>query len=281
MCNAYNHPSDCDCGWGGVYHSNMSGYELWNPKAHKGNFVGRKIKDFQFDKSNPRSYTIRNSYCPVCGEEVYFYRSENDGRVFFDELGPPWPKHPCTDSSRFINEEEEFQLKQKEWFDIEYGRLANSPKARSNQKAEPIALKRLSVFRNFTLYQAKEVIGFGETIRFLLDKSYKSLETSLLFMEKINPIDYRIHFFYKKGNEEDYQNSVEVVSLSSSYQDTSSEGTVRFSKLLLHLGRPDVEEVITFLREKLNFIVKGHNVNQIRIPLVVGYWLLDEFRTGN
>jgi hypothetical protein len=29
---------------------------------------------------------------------VYFYQSPYGGRVFFDELGPPWPKHPCTDT---------------------------------------------------------------------------------------------------------------------------------------------------------------------------------------
>jgi hypothetical protein len=31
---------------------------------------------------------------------VFFYRSPYDGRVFFDALGPPWPKHPCTDNPR-------------------------------------------------------------------------------------------------------------------------------------------------------------------------------------
>ncbi|NJO33216.1 MAG: hypothetical protein HC869_08765 [Rhodospirillales bacterium] len=29
---------------------------------------------------------------------MFFYQSPNGGRVFFDELGPPWQKHPCTDS---------------------------------------------------------------------------------------------------------------------------------------------------------------------------------------
>lgn len=32
---------------------------------------------------------------------LLFYRSPFDGRVFFDPpLGPPWPKHWCTDSRR-------------------------------------------------------------------------------------------------------------------------------------------------------------------------------------
>ncbi|MGC4868151.1 DUF1707 SHOCT-like domain-containing protein [Micromonospora sp. DT53] len=28
---------------------------------------------------------------------VYFYANEHGSRVFFDDVGPPWPKHPCTD----------------------------------------------------------------------------------------------------------------------------------------------------------------------------------------
>ncbi len=37
-----------------------------------------------------------NASCPVCGAAVYFYANEYGSRVYFDELGPPWPKHPCT-----------------------------------------------------------------------------------------------------------------------------------------------------------------------------------------
>jgi hypothetical protein len=38
-----------------------------------------------------------NAKCPVCGAGVFFYANEHGSRVFFDDLGPPWPKHPCTD----------------------------------------------------------------------------------------------------------------------------------------------------------------------------------------
>ena len=38
-----------------------------------------------------------NARCPVCGQQVFFYSNQHGSRVFFDELGPPWPKHPCTD----------------------------------------------------------------------------------------------------------------------------------------------------------------------------------------
>ena len=43
------------------------------------------------------SYTLPTT-CPVCGEAVFFM-SGHGGRVFFDELGPPWPKHPCTNDA--------------------------------------------------------------------------------------------------------------------------------------------------------------------------------------
>lgn len=44
------------------------------------------------------SYINPNAICPVCGATVFFYQSPNGGRVFFDALGWPWPKHRCTDN---------------------------------------------------------------------------------------------------------------------------------------------------------------------------------------
>ena len=44
------------------------------------------------------SYVNPNANCPVCGEVVFFYKSPTGGRVFFDALGWPWQKHPCTDN---------------------------------------------------------------------------------------------------------------------------------------------------------------------------------------
>jgi len=38
-----------------------------------------------------------NANCPVCNERVFYYQNESGSRVYFDELGPPWPKHPCMD----------------------------------------------------------------------------------------------------------------------------------------------------------------------------------------
>ncbi|MDH5923682.1 hypothetical protein L8R85_21875 [Vibrio splendidus] len=43
-----------------------------------------------------KAFTVPNATCPKCGASVYYYEHPNGARVFFDSLGPPWPKHPCT-----------------------------------------------------------------------------------------------------------------------------------------------------------------------------------------
>jgi hypothetical protein len=68
-----------------------------------GEYRGRRVapsikaiaENAKFDE--PRSYLNPNAKCPVCGASVFFYQSEDGGRVFFDDVGWPWPKHPCTD----------------------------------------------------------------------------------------------------------------------------------------------------------------------------------------
>lgn len=93
-CNGWNHASDCQCGWGGdtsAYRTYSS--EVWRIAPPDG-------LEWCFDrKPSFDTYTNPNARCPVCGEAVFFYQSPYGGRVFFDELGPPWPKHPCTDNS--------------------------------------------------------------------------------------------------------------------------------------------------------------------------------------
>lgn len=50
--------------------------------------------------SYSRCFVNPNASCPVCGQPVFFYANEHGSRVFFDELGKPWTKHPCTDNGR-------------------------------------------------------------------------------------------------------------------------------------------------------------------------------------
>ncbi len=86
----HNHPPDCPCGWcsGGGGGSRVA-------------LVGTKYIGHRPFVSRPSyaSYTDPNATCPVCGASVFFYQSPYGGRVFFDDLGPPWKKHGCTDNS--------------------------------------------------------------------------------------------------------------------------------------------------------------------------------------
>ncbi len=96
MCNAWNHAPGCTCGWGGdtggggwrdqppspVRYLSVADGKLW-----------QRGQDLTFE-----SFCNPNARCPVCGASVFFVQTMYGGRVFFDDLGPPWPKHPCTDN---------------------------------------------------------------------------------------------------------------------------------------------------------------------------------------
>jgi hypothetical protein len=75
----YNHPSDCLCGW------------CYKEKSTP------KTATFRAAAPAVEAITIPNASCPLCGASVFFYSNEYGSRVFFDSVGPPWPKHPCTD----------------------------------------------------------------------------------------------------------------------------------------------------------------------------------------
>lgn len=96
MCNAHNHPPACSCGWGGVWYGSAHNDAAWlfnrSPPPRK---LGRQKGTFGMLTG---IVTVPNSRCPVCGAAVFYYESPYGGRVFFDTLGPPWPKHPCTDN---------------------------------------------------------------------------------------------------------------------------------------------------------------------------------------
>ena len=87
MCNAWNHPANCRCGFGGEGHT---GRRPQGSVTHRFAYVPVILPAYE-------SYVNPNAKCPVCGAAVFFYQSPDGGRVFFDELGPPWSKHPCTD----------------------------------------------------------------------------------------------------------------------------------------------------------------------------------------
>lgn len=89
----HNHYSDCTCGW------------CVNDGRREVTVSVRRLDAWSLLTRNAvRSvaacFLNPNARCPVCRAPVFFYANEFGSRVFFDDLGPPWPKHPCTDNSR-------------------------------------------------------------------------------------------------------------------------------------------------------------------------------------
>lgn len=89
MCNAWNHPADCTCGWGGEGHLGQSpGFA---------NFAGLHVGWYHDGQGLCWIHSddvCRPTACPRCKRDVYFVR-HNGGSVWFDELGWPWSIHPC------------------------------------------------------------------------------------------------------------------------------------------------------------------------------------------
>jgi hypothetical protein len=97
-CNAWNHDINCSCNFRGG-HGFGGGGRRFSAVA-----VEPALPGWSRSRSGGTvaSYVNTNARCPECGARVIFSRSPYDGRVFFDPpLGPPWPKHWCTDSRRW------------------------------------------------------------------------------------------------------------------------------------------------------------------------------------
>lgn len=96
MCNAAGHDWGCDCGFGG----DTGGGGAWRLRYNAVVGGERYSGGWHSDTDGTvESYVNPNANCPVCGQPVFFYRSPYNGRVYFNSLGWPWPKHPCTDRS--------------------------------------------------------------------------------------------------------------------------------------------------------------------------------------
>jgi hypothetical protein len=99
LVTGFNHYSDCTCGWCVNYGrmSHRTRVRLLDDLRHRD--AVSLLKRNQA-RSISGCYVNPNAKCPVCGDAVYFYANQHGSRVFFDDLGPPWPKHPCTDNPR-------------------------------------------------------------------------------------------------------------------------------------------------------------------------------------
>lgn len=92
-CNAWNHSSNCTCGWGGDGHAGRN----------SGGYIGINKEG----SCSPQSYSqCQISTCPKCGEDIFFIR-HNGGAVWLDPpLCPPWFKHSCFDQRSLSNKQQ-------------------------------------------------------------------------------------------------------------------------------------------------------------------------------
>jgi len=86
-CNGHKHPWNCTCKFGGT--SSNTAKRLPAPQT----------PDLFSVPHVPRHYTKPQIRCPFCNEPVFYCRLSNEGSAYFDKIGHPWPKHPCTDKS--------------------------------------------------------------------------------------------------------------------------------------------------------------------------------------
>lgn len=85
-CNAWNHPSDCNCGFGrdvGIYIC-----------KNTSNLTNTNEKEFKESKDNVEAKTYPTK-CKKCSEDVYYHTNGNGDSVFFNSLGYPWQIHGC------------------------------------------------------------------------------------------------------------------------------------------------------------------------------------------
>lgn len=60
----------------------------------------RILREQRASRGYSSCFVNPNATCPVCQAAVFYYQNDRGSRVFFDELGPLWPKHGCTDNPR-------------------------------------------------------------------------------------------------------------------------------------------------------------------------------------
>ncbi len=102
MCNAYNHDAFCNCGWGGEGHIGAYGNGFHGSRFLRDSGTDANAQGVysQLERSKSAVYegdiadVCKPTVCKTCGAEIYFVRN-NGGSVWLDELGWPWPKHPC------------------------------------------------------------------------------------------------------------------------------------------------------------------------------------------
>lgn len=94
-CNAWNHSPSCNCGFSGGHRRYTPANFSLSPHEICRSFSYWSLYGPKSSCSESLTYPIT---CPYCGADIFFHTNGNGDVVFFDDLGPPWPKHPCFNS---------------------------------------------------------------------------------------------------------------------------------------------------------------------------------------
>lgn len=76
-------------------------WDRYSSSVSQSSYYIERLRELRAGRSATSCFVNPNADCPVCGQPVFFYQNQHGSRVYFDELGPPWPKHPCTDHAEF------------------------------------------------------------------------------------------------------------------------------------------------------------------------------------
>lgn len=98
MGRGYNHYSNCGCGWCSSTWGNVRVDRTQLRSTMQTRDAERILREQRASKGYTSCFVNPNAVCPVCAASVFYYQNDRGSRVFFDDLGPPWPKHPCTDN---------------------------------------------------------------------------------------------------------------------------------------------------------------------------------------
>ena len=90
----YNHYDWCTCGW--CYKTSSNGYSGKNqPYEIDHRSAEETVARSGANRSYSACFVVPNATCRYCGASVFYYENEHGSKVFFNELGWPWPKHSC------------------------------------------------------------------------------------------------------------------------------------------------------------------------------------------
>ncbi|MGI8499955.1 MAG: hypothetical protein ACR2LR_02280 [Hassallia sp.] len=103
MCNAWNHPPGCDCGWGGGSYGGGGASTVSDNTTIADKVLANKIVN---EIRDAETYPTK---CWWCGDEVFYHTNGFGDSVLFDSLGSPWRVHLCW--KNYWNEE---RLKRKD-----------------------------------------------------------------------------------------------------------------------------------------------------------------------